>query len=135
MPTFRDLITDAGLELTSSARKVTCALPAPYRRNGLGPTPRLAERAGVHDFNLVRRAKAHGFSGFANFQNALPGDRVHRLHAARPPLPSRTHLQQVHLRRPRLFTRPPRAIALGRVYFFLLIKTGPPTVLSESSNG
>jgi len=88
MPTFRDLITDAGLELTSSERKVTRALLAQYRRNGL----------------------------------AL--------------LQPRTHLQQVHLRWPRLFTRPPRAIALGLVYFFLLNKTGPRTVvLSEPSNG
>ncbi|CRL47444.1 hypothetical protein PSHI_04670 [Pseudomonas sp. URMO17WK12:I11] len=87
MPTFRDLITDAGLELTSSERKVTRALLAPYRRNGLGPL-----------------------------------------------LQPRPHLQQVHLHWPRLFTRPPRAIALGLTYF-LLNKTGSPRVLSEPSNG
>ncbi|MDR6913303.1 hypothetical protein J2X66_000150 [Pseudomonas sp. 3296] len=75
MPTFRDLITDAGLELTSSERKVTCALLAPYRRNGLSPL-----------------------------------------------LQPRPHLQQVHLHWPRLFTRPPRAIALGLTYFFCSTK-------------
>jgi hypothetical protein len=88
MPTFRDLITDAGLELTSSERKVTRALLAPYRRNELIP-----------------------------------------------PLQPRTHLQHVHLRWPRLITRPPCAIALGLVYFFLFNKTGPRTVLFEPGNG
>ncbi len=37
MPTLRDLITDAGLELTPAERKVIRALLDQYPRNGLGP--------------------------------------------------------------------------------------------------
>ncbi len=49
MPPLRDLITDPGLVLTPSERKVVRALLDHYPRNGLGPMSRLADHAGVSD--------------------------------------------------------------------------------------
>ena len=79
MPTLRDLITDAGLELTPAERKVIRALLDQYPRNGLGPMSRLAEHAGVSDPTIVRLVKKLGFSGYAEFQEALLSDMDHRL--------------------------------------------------------
>ncbi len=79
MPTLRDLITDAGLELTPAERKVIRALLDQYPRNGLGPMSRLAEHAGVSDPTIVRLVKKPGFSGYADFQEALLSDMDHRL--------------------------------------------------------
>ena len=60
MPSLRDLITDPGLELTPSERKVIRALLDQYPRNGLGPMSRLAEHAGVSDPTIVRMVKKLG---------------------------------------------------------------------------
>jgi DNA-binding MurR/RpiR family transcriptional regulator len=79
MPTLRDLITDAGLELTPAERKVIRALLDQYPRNGLGPMSRLAEHAGVSDPTIVRLVKKLGFSGYADFQEVLLSDMDHRL--------------------------------------------------------
>lgn len=57
MPPLRDLITDPGLDLTPSERKVVRALLDQYPRNGLGPMARLAEHAGVSDPTIVRLVK------------------------------------------------------------------------------
>jgi len=78
MPVLRDLITDGGLELTPSERKVIRALLDQYPRNGLGPMSRLAEHAGVSDPTIVRLVKKLGFSGYADFQNVLLSEMDHR---------------------------------------------------------
>ncbi len=57
MPPLRDLITDPGLVLTPSERKVVRALLDHYPRNGLGPMSRLADHAGVSDPTIVRLVK------------------------------------------------------------------------------
>lgn len=94
MPTLRDLITDAGLELTPAERKVIRALLDHYPRNGLGPMSRLAEHAGVSDPTIVRLVKKLGFSGYADFQEALLSDMDHRLRSPSAQLQPRSHLQK-----------------------------------------
>ena len=79
MPPLRDLITDPGLDLTPSERKVVRALLDQYPRNGLGPMARLAEHAGVSDPTIVRLVKKLGFGGYAEFQEALLSDMDQRL--------------------------------------------------------
>ena len=83
MPPLRDLITDPGLDLTPSERKVVRALLDQYPRNGLGPMARLAEHAGVSDPTIVRLVKKLGFGGYAEFQDALLSDMDHRLRSPR----------------------------------------------------
>ncbi|AOE64955.1 MurR/RpiR family transcriptional regulator [Pseudomonas corrugata] len=94
MPPLRDLITDPGLILTPSERKVVRALLDHYPRNGLGPMSRLAEHAGVSDPTIVRLVKKLGFGGYAEFQDALLVDMDHRLRSPRTMLQPRTKLQQ-----------------------------------------
>ncbi|WP_426237258.1 MurR/RpiR family transcriptional regulator [Pseudomonas sp. TWP3-2] len=91
MPPLRDLITDPGLELTPSERKVVRALLDQYPRNGLGPMARLAEHAGVSDPTIVRLVKKLGFGGYAEFQDALLSDMDHRLRSPRTLLQPRSH--------------------------------------------
>jgi DNA-binding MurR/RpiR family transcriptional regulator len=83
MPPLRDLITEPGLDLTPSERKVVRALLDQYPRNGLGPMARLAEHAGVSDPTIVRLVKKLGFGGYAEFQEALLSDMDHRLRSPR----------------------------------------------------
>ena len=94
MPPLRDLITDPGLELTPSERKVIRALLDQYPRNGLGPMARLAEHAGVSDPTIVRLVKKLGFSGYAEFQDALLSDMDHRLRSPSTLLQPRSHLNK-----------------------------------------
>ncbi|WP_085613527.1 MULTISPECIES: MurR/RpiR family transcriptional regulator [unclassified Pseudomonas] len=91
MPPLRDLITDPGLDLTPSERKVVRALLDQYPRNGLGPMARLAEHAGVSDPTIVRLVKKLGFGGYAEFQDALLSDMDHRLRSPRTLLQPRSH--------------------------------------------
>jgi DNA-binding MurR/RpiR family transcriptional regulator len=91
MPPLRDLITDPGLDLTPSERKVVRALLDQYPRNGLGPMARLAEHAGVSDPTIVRLVKKLGFGGYAEFQEALLSDMDHRLRSPRTLLQPRAH--------------------------------------------
>ncbi|GLH38635.1 MurR/RpiR family transcriptional regulator [Pseudomonas moraviensis] len=90
MPPLRDLITDPGLDLTPSERKVVRALLDQYPRNGLGPMARLAEHAGVSDPTIVRLVKKLGFGGYADFQEALLSDMDHRLRSPRTLLQPRS---------------------------------------------
>ncbi|MFJ4194044.1 MurR/RpiR family transcriptional regulator [Pseudomonas sp. NPDC089534] len=90
MPPLRDLITDPGLDLTPSERKVVRALLDQYPRNGLGPMARLAEHAGVSDPTIVRLVKKLGFGGYADFQDALLSDMDHRLRSPRTLLQPRS---------------------------------------------
>jgi len=90
MPPLRDLITDPGLDLTPSERKVVRALLDQYPRNGLGPMARLAEHAGVSDPTIVRLVKKLGFGGYAEFQEALLSDMDHRLRSPRTLLQPRS---------------------------------------------
>lgn len=90
MPPLRDLITDPGLDLTPSERKVVRALLDQYPRNGLGPMARLAEHAGVSDPTIVRLVKKLGFGGYAEFQDALLSDMDHRLRSPRTLLQPRS---------------------------------------------
>ena len=92
MPALRDLITDGGLELTPSERKVIRALLDQYPRNGLGPMSRLAEHAGVSDPTIVRLVKKLGFSGYADFQDALLSEMDHRLRSPSAQLQPRPEL-------------------------------------------
>lgn len=94
MPPLRDLITDPGLVLTPSERKVVRALLDHYPRNGLGPMSRLADHAGVSDPTIVRLVKKLGFGGYAEFQDALLSDMDHRLRSPRTLLQPRSKLQQ-----------------------------------------
>ncbi|CAN7207785.1 MurR/RpiR family transcriptional regulator [Pseudomonas brassicacearum] len=94
MPPLRDLITDPGLVLTPSERKVVRALLDHYPRNGLGPMSRLADHAGVSDPTIVRLVKKLGFGGYAEFQDALLSDMDHRLRSPRTLLKPRAKLQQ-----------------------------------------
>ncbi|MBV7495476.1 MurR/RpiR family transcriptional regulator [Pseudomonas sp. PDM24] len=94
MPSLRDLITDPGLELTPSERKVIRALLDQYPRNGLGPMSRLAEHAGVSDPTIVRLVKKLGFSGYADFQEALLSDMDDRLRSPSTLLQPRSHLKK-----------------------------------------
>lgn len=94
MPSLRDLITDPGLDLTPSERKVIRALLDQYPRNGLGPMSRLAEHAGVSDPTIVRLVKKLGFSGYADFQDALLSDMDHRLRSPSTLLQPRSNLQK-----------------------------------------
>lgn len=94
MPPLRDLITDPGLDLTPSERKVVRALLDQYPRNGLGPMARLAEHAGVSDPTIVRLVKKLGFGGYAEFQDALLSDMDHRLRSPRTLLQPRSNLNQ-----------------------------------------
>jgi DNA-binding MurR/RpiR family transcriptional regulator len=91
MPPLRDLITDPGLDLTPSERKVVRALLDQYPRNGLGPMARLAEHAGVSDPTIVRLVKKLGFGGYAEFQDALLSDMDHRLRSPSTLLQPRSH--------------------------------------------
>ncbi|WP_438301326.1 MurR/RpiR family transcriptional regulator [Pseudomonas sp. NMS19W] len=94
MPPLRDLITDPGLDLTPSERKVVRALLDQYPRNGLGPMARLAEHAGVSDPTIVRLVKKLGFGCYAEFQDALLSDMDHRLRSPRTLLQPRSNLNQ-----------------------------------------
>jgi DNA-binding MurR/RpiR family transcriptional regulator len=94
MPSLRDLITDPGLELTPSERKVIRALLDQYPRNGLGPMSRLAEHAGVSDPTIVRLVKKLGFGGYADFQEALLSDMDDRLRSPSTLLQPRAHLKK-----------------------------------------
>jgi len=94
MPPLRDLITDPGIDLTPSERKVVRALLDHYPRNGLGPMSRLAEHAGVSDPTIVRLVKKLGFGGYAEFQDALLSDMDHRLRSPRTLLRRRAKSQQ-----------------------------------------
>lgn len=94
MPPLRELITDPGLILTPSERKVVRALLDHYPRNGLGPMSRLAEHAGVSDPTIVRLVKKLGFGGYSEFQDALLVDMDHRLRSPRTMLQPRIKLQQ-----------------------------------------
>ncbi|WP_260954819.1 MurR/RpiR family transcriptional regulator [Pseudomonas citri] len=94
MPPLRDLITDPGLDLTPSERKVVRALLDHYPRNGLGPMSRLADHAGVSDPTIVRLVKKLGFGGYAEFQEALLSDMDHRLSSPRTLLKPRAKLPQ-----------------------------------------
>lgn len=94
MPPLRDRITDPGLDLTPSERKVIRALLDQYPRNGLGPMSRLAEHAGVSDPTIVRLVKKLGFGGYADFQDALLSDMDHRLRSPSALLQPRSHLKQ-----------------------------------------
>ncbi|MGE8101567.1 MurR/RpiR family transcriptional regulator [Pseudomonas fluorescens] len=94
MPSLRDRITDPGLDLTPSERKVIRALLDQYPRNGLGPMSRLAEHAGVSDPTIVRLVKKLGFGGYADFQDALLSDMDHRLRSPSALLQPRSHLKQ-----------------------------------------
>lgn len=94
MPPLRDLITDPGLVLTPSERKVIRALLDHYPRNGLGPMSRLADHAGVSDPTIVRLVKKLGFGGYAEFQDALLSDMDHRQRSPRTLLQPRAKLQQ-----------------------------------------
>ena len=97
MPTLRDLITDAGLELTPAERKVIRALLDQYPRNGLGPMSRLAEHAGATNPTIVLLVKKLGFSGYAEFQEALLSDMDHRLRSPSAQLSTRaTSLLEMH---------------------------------------
>ncbi|PWK45429.1 MurR/RpiR family transcriptional regulator [Pseudomonas sp. OV226] len=94
MPSLRDQITDAGMELTPSERKVIRALLDQYPRNGLGPMSRLAEHAGVSDPTIVRLVKKLGFNGYADFQDALLSDMDQRLRSPSAQLQRRSHLHK-----------------------------------------
>lgn len=94
MPSLRDRITDPGLDLTPSERKVIRALLDQYPRNGLGPMSRLAEHAGVSDPTIVRLVKKLGFGGYADFQDTLLSDMDHRLRSPSALLQPRSHLKQ-----------------------------------------
>ncbi|RON09056.1 RpiR family transcriptional regulator [Pseudomonas brassicacearum] len=94
MPSLRDRITDPGLDLTPSERKVIRALLDQYPRNGLGPMSRLAEHAGVSDPTIVRLVKKLGFGGYAEFQDALLSDMDHRQRSPSALLQPRSHLKQ-----------------------------------------
>ncbi|MGE8174837.1 MurR/RpiR family transcriptional regulator [Pseudomonas fluorescens] len=94
MPSLRDRITDPGLDLTPSERKVIRALLDQYPRNGLGPMSRLSEHAGVSDPTIVRLVKKLGFGGYADFQDALLSDMDHRLRSPSALLQPRSHLKQ-----------------------------------------
>lgn len=90
---LRDLITDPGLDLTPSERKVIRALLDQYPRNGLGPMSRLAEHAGVSDPTIVRLVKNSALAVTPN--SGRPAQR----HGPPPALPSallqpRAHLQK-----------------------------------------
>ncbi|APC14730.1 RpiR family transcriptional regulator [Pseudomonas frederiksbergensis] len=94
MPSLRDRITDPGLDLTPSERKVIRALLDQYPRNGLGPMSRLSEHAGVSDPTIVRLVKKLGFGGYADFQDTLLSDMDHRLRSPSALLQPRSHLKQ-----------------------------------------
>jgi len=94
MPSLRDRITDPGLDLTPSERKVIRALLDHYPRSGLGPMSRLSEHAGVSDPTIVRLVKKLGFGGYADFQDALLSDMDHRLRSPSTLLQPRSHLKQ-----------------------------------------
>jgi DNA-binding MurR/RpiR family transcriptional regulator len=55
---------------------------------------RLAEHAGVSDPTIVRLVKKLGFSGYADFQEALLSDMDHRLRSPSAQLQPRSHLQK-----------------------------------------
>lgn len=94
MPSLREQITHPVLDLTPSERKVIRALLDHYPRNGLGPMSRLAEHAGVSDPTIVRLVKKLGFSGYAEFQEALLSDMDARLRSPSTLLQPRAHTRQ-----------------------------------------
>ncbi|PMZ44376.1 MurR/RpiR family transcriptional regulator, partial [Pseudomonas sp. GW247-3R2A] len=55
---------------------------------------RLAEHAGVSDPTIVRLVKKLGFSGYADFQDALLSDMDHRLRSPSALLQLRSHVQK-----------------------------------------